>query len=202
MRVLYPWFIAPVARGAAIAAVAAPNAAAARAGTATPANRSAVAGVAAPGRRLGAPRSDATITNRPTSFLHSTCRTASAPPCAGRRSSFIRAVSGAKRPQDGAGLVVFGADAFLEHGVARRFSLPDIASEVDGSATNIARALQVSAASFPAEGAKRLVLLSDGNENVASAGRGRPDRPLPRRVGLSAAAGARSAGAGGAGGRS
>ena len=82
---------------------------------------------------------------------------------------FIRAVSGAKRPQDGAGLVVFGADAFLEHGVARRFSLPDIASEVDGSATNIARALQVSAASFPAEGAKRLVLLSDGNENVASA---------------------------------
>ena len=82
---------------------------------------------------------------------------------------FIRAVSGAKRPQDGAGLVVFGADAFLEHGVAKRFSLPEIASEVDGSATNIARALQVSAASFPTEGAKRLVLLSDGNENVASA---------------------------------
>ena len=82
---------------------------------------------------------------------------------------FIRAVSGAKRPQDGAGLVVFGADAYLEHGVSKRFSLPDIASEVDGSATNIARALQVSAASFPAEGAKRLVLLSDGNENVASA---------------------------------
>lgn len=82
---------------------------------------------------------------------------------------FIRAVSGAKRPQDGAGLVVFGADAFLEHGVATRFSLPEIASEVDGSATNVARALQVSAASFPIEGAKRLVLLSDGNENVASA---------------------------------
>ena len=86
---------------------------------------------------------------------------------------FIRAVSGAKRPQDGAGLVVFGADAFLEHGVARRFSLPDITSEVDGSATNIARALQVSAASLGLAsfepGAKRLVLLSDGNENVASA---------------------------------
>ena len=82
---------------------------------------------------------------------------------------FIRTVSGAKRPQDGAGLVVFGADAFLEHGVAKRFSLPEIASEVDGSATNIARALLVSAAGFPTEGAKRLVLLSDGNENVASA---------------------------------
>ena len=82
---------------------------------------------------------------------------------------FILQVSGAKRAQDGAGLVVFGAEAYLEHRVARRFSLPDIASEVDGSATNVARALQVSAAGFPAEGAKRLVLLSDGNENVASA---------------------------------
>ena len=82
---------------------------------------------------------------------------------------FIRAVGGAKRTQDGAGLVVFGADAFLEQGVARRFTLPDIASEVDGSATNLARALQVSATGFPAQGAKRLVLLSDGNENVASA---------------------------------
>ena len=82
---------------------------------------------------------------------------------------FIRAVSGAKRTQDGVGLVVFGADAYLEHGVARRFSLPDIASEVDGSATNVARALQVSATGFPTEGAKRLVLISDGNENVGSA---------------------------------
>ncbi|MDE0206214.1 MAG: VWA domain-containing protein, partial [Candidatus Tectomicrobia bacterium] len=82
---------------------------------------------------------------------------------------FIRTVGGAKRAQDGAGLVVFGADAYLEQGVARRFTLPDIASEVDGSATNLARALQVSATGFPAQGAKRLVLLSDGNENVASA---------------------------------
>ena len=82
---------------------------------------------------------------------------------------FISAVSGAKRAQDGTGLVVFGADAYLEQGVARRFTLPDIASEVDGSATNLARALQVSATGFPAQGAKRLVLLSDGNENVASA---------------------------------
>ena len=65
--------------------------------------------------------------------------------------------------------MVFGADAYLEQGVARRFTLPDIASEVDGSATNLARALQVSATGFPAQGAKRLVLLSDGNENVASA---------------------------------
>ena len=86
-----------------------------------------------------------------------------------RALDFIRTVGGAKGAQDGAGLVVFGADAYLEQGVAARFTAPDIASEVDGSATNLARALQVSATGFPAQGAKRLVLLSDGNETVASA---------------------------------
>ena len=86
-----------------------------------------------------------------------------------RALDFIRTVSHAKRAQDGAGLVVFGADAYLEQAVAERFSLPEIASEVDGSATNVARALQVSATGFPTEGVKRLVLLSDGNENRASA---------------------------------
>lgn len=81
---------------------------------------------------------------------------------------FIRAVSQHKRPQDSLGLVVFGADAALEHSVSPQFKLAEIASEVDGTSTNIARAIQVGAASFPATGARRLVLLSDGNENVAA----------------------------------
>jgi Ca-activated chloride channel family protein len=82
---------------------------------------------------------------------------------------FIRAVSERKRTEDGIGLVVFGADASLEQAVSTEFTLPEIASEVDGTSTNIARALQVGLASFPAEGARRLVLFSDGNENIASA---------------------------------
>ena len=99
-----------------------------------------------------------------------------------RALDFIRAVNGAKRAQDGAGLVVFGADAYLEQEVVRRFTLSDIASEVDGSATNVARALQVSATSFPTEGEKRLVLLTDGNENVASAAE---DALIARSLGVS-----------------
>ena len=102
-------------------------------------------------------------------FRPGTCPTASVRRCASAPLDFIRTVGGAKGAQDGAGLVVFGADAYLEQGVAARFTAPDIASEVDGSATNLARALQVSATGFPAQGAKRLVLLSDGNETVASA---------------------------------
>jgi Ca-activated chloride channel family protein len=86
-----------------------------------------------------------------------------------RALDFIRAVSDRKRPRDGVGLVVFGADASLEQSVASDFTLSEIASDVDGTSTNIARALQVGLASLPTDGARRLVLLSDGNENVSSA---------------------------------
>lgn len=82
---------------------------------------------------------------------------------------FLRTVSTHKHPQDALGLVVFGADAALEQAVAATFTPAEITAEVDGTATNIARAIQVGLASFPPEGARRLVLLSDGNENVGSA---------------------------------
>ena len=90
-------------------------------------------------------------------------------PPASRRLDFIRAVTQHKPPHDGVGLVVFGADAVLEQGVSRQFALSDITSQVEGTSTNIARAIQVGIASFPSEGARRLVLLSDGNENVGAA---------------------------------
>jgi Ca-activated chloride channel family protein len=82
---------------------------------------------------------------------------------------FVRAISQHKPPEDGIGLVVFGADAVVEQGVSPQFALSEINSQVAGTATNIARAIQVGIASFPTEGARRLVLLSDGNENVGSA---------------------------------
>jgi uncharacterized membrane protein/Mg-chelatase subunit ChlD len=86
-----------------------------------------------------------------------------------RALDFIRSVIQEKRPEDGIGLVVFGADATLEQSVSKDFTLQEIASEVDGSATHIARAIQAGMASLPPDGARRLALLSDGNENVGSA---------------------------------
>jgi uncharacterized membrane protein len=86
-----------------------------------------------------------------------------------RALDVIRTVTKEKRPEDGIGLVVFGADATLEQNVAKNFTLQDVASQVDASATHIARAIQTGMASFPPDGARRLALLSDGNENVGSA---------------------------------
>lgn len=83
--------------------------------------------------------------------------------------AFLQSVSTQKRPLDALGLVVFGADAALEQAVSETFAPAEIATQVDGTATNIARAIQVGVASFPSEGARRLVLLSDGNETVGSA---------------------------------
>jgi uncharacterized membrane protein len=82
---------------------------------------------------------------------------------------FIRLVSQHKQADDGVGLVVFGDDAVVEQGVSSHFALSEITSQVAGTTTNIARALQVGMASFPAEGERRLVLLSDGNENAGTA---------------------------------
>ena len=82
---------------------------------------------------------------------------------------FVQAMVTQKRPDDGVGLVVFGTDAVLEQSVSSDFTVPEITSDVGGSSTNIARAVQVGMASFPPSGARRLVLLSDGNENVGSA---------------------------------
>ena len=52
---------------------------------------------------------------------------------------FVRAISQHKPPQDGIGLVVFGADAVVEQGVSQQFTLPEVNSQVEGTATNIAR---------------------------------------------------------------
>ncbi len=82
---------------------------------------------------------------------------------------FIRTVSQHKRAADGVGLVVFGAEAVVDQGVSPHFAFAEVTSQVEGTSTNIARALQVGMASFPAEGERRIVLLSDGNENVGAA---------------------------------
>ncbi|MGQ9631177.1 MAG: VWA domain-containing protein [bacterium] len=70
---------------------------------------------------------------------------------------------------DTAGLVVFGADAHLEMPPQRNPRFMGISGSVREDATNIAQALQLSIASFPSLGAKRIVLLSDGNENIGNA---------------------------------
>ena len=70
---------------------------------------------------------------------------------------------------DRAAVVVFGRDALVERVATEDPRLPDIASVPVTSRTDIAGALQLAMALLPGEGAKRLVLLSDGRENVRQA---------------------------------
>jgi uncharacterized membrane protein len=70
---------------------------------------------------------------------------------------------------DQAAVVVFGQDALVERLPSEEKRLPGLTSVPVTYRTDIASALQLGLALFPAEGAKRLVLLSDGRENLGQA---------------------------------
>ncbi len=72
-------------------------------------------------------------------------------------------------PSDGAGVVVFGADALVDRPVTSDKAPPDLASAPTTTYSNLADAIRLGLAVAPADTARRLVLLSDGRENVGSA---------------------------------
>ena len=86
-----------------------------------------------------------------------------------RAEAFIAQALAAMPPDDQAGVVVFGREALVERmpSPERTFGAPAVRPA--GSATSIADALQLGMALLPAEGYRRLVLLSDGGENQGSA---------------------------------
>jgi Mg-chelatase subunit ChlD len=78
---------------------------------------------------------------------------------------------GAGHSRDQAGLIVFGRKARLElpPSDAPRFNLREIPGVADGNYTDIAAALRQAMASFPEGTGRRIVLISDGNENLGNA---------------------------------
>lgn len=70
---------------------------------------------------------------------------------------------------DQAAIVVFGEEALVEQLTSDTRTLPDIASVPITTRTDIASALQLALALFPDDGAKRMVLLSDGRQNIGQA---------------------------------
>lgn len=70
------------------------------------------------------------------------------------------------RPNDRAGIVVFGADAVVDRQAVGTPSLGAITSVVRRDATDLAEAIRLGLALFPAGSAQRLVLLSDGAQTV------------------------------------
>ncbi len=78
---------------------------------------------------------------------------------------------GSGHERDKAGLIVFGKRPRLElpPSDAPRFKFQEFASTVDGNYTDVAAAIKLALASFPEGSGKRIVLLSDGNENMGNA---------------------------------
>ncbi|GAB4539312.1 MAG: VWA domain-containing protein [Anaerolineae bacterium] len=86
-----------------------------------------------------------------------------------RGEALMREAIQAMPPGDRAAVLVFGQDALVERLASEERTLPALASVPITTRTDIAGALQLGLALFPDEGAKRLVLLSDGRENLGHA---------------------------------
>src|SRR5438552_2861673 len=77
---------------------------------------------------------------------------------------FVRSAAARRRPGDRVGLVTFGATAITEE-------LPNpqprlaFATQPAAAGTDLGQAIRASLAALPPEGAKRIVLLTDGNDN-------------------------------------
>ena len=90
--------------------------------------------------------------------------------------------------RDKAGLIVFGRRPRLElpPSAVPQFRFNEVASTVDGNYTDIGAAIKLALASFPEGSGKRIILLSDGNENLGTrrgAGSHRQDQRRPDRRG-------------------
>ncbi len=71
---------------------------------------------------------------------------------------------------DRAGVIVFGREAEVElPPVDFAYELPRVESLVDPTYTNLEAALQKAMSLFPADSAKRVVIVTDGNENMGDA---------------------------------
>ncbi|MBI1784046.1 VWA domain-containing protein, partial [Candidatus Sumerlaeota bacterium] len=70
---------------------------------------------------------------------------------------------------DEAGIIVFGSNAAVERGPSKDSEFDRPQSVVNTKGTNIADALQLAMACFVGESQKRIVLLSDGNQNSGDA---------------------------------
>jgi Mg-chelatase subunit ChlD len=83
-----------------------------------------------------------------------------------RGEALIREAIEAMPRGDRAAVVVFGRDALVERLALEEGTLQELTSVPVTTRTDIAGAVQLGLALFPDEGAKRLVLLSDGRENL------------------------------------
>lgn len=86
-------------------------------------------------------------------------------------AEYLQAARRAMGPRDEYGLVAFGGDAVVERSVRPRAEDDPTAvtSVVDAEATDLAAALRLAQATFPADASRRIVVLSDGRATAGDA---------------------------------
>lgn len=82
---------------------------------------------------------------------------------------YIRAALVEMGPEDQAGVIVFGKDALVERLPSPSKDLSRIESIPDPTATDLGAALRLGLAAMPADSARRMVVLTDGNAPVDEA---------------------------------
>ncbi len=82
---------------------------------------------------------------------------------------YVNTVAKQKKRGDKAGVIVFGSEASIESSPSDALDLEKIQAVVGTERTDLASAVRLGTAAFPETGQKRLVLLTDGNENIGDA---------------------------------
>jgi Ca-activated chloride channel family protein len=82
---------------------------------------------------------------------------------------YVRAAAETMGDRDQAALVVFGADALVDVPMTNRLEVVQLGSEPNRLNTDLADAMRLGLALFPADTARRMVILSDGRQTVGNA---------------------------------
>ena len=82
---------------------------------------------------------------------------------------YVNRISKEKKKEDKGGIIVFGAEASIESSPNAAVDVQKIQAVVGTERTDLAAAIRLATAAFPETGQKRLVVMSDGNENVGDA---------------------------------
>jgi uncharacterized membrane protein len=83
--------------------------------------------------------------------------------------ALVNRLAAQKKTTDRAGVIVFGTDASIDRLPNRAIDLQKIEAVVDTQRSDLAAAIRLGTAAFPETGQKRLVVMSDGNENLGDA---------------------------------
>jgi Ca-activated chloride channel family protein len=80
--------------------------------------------------------------------------------------ALVNKMADQKKKDDKAGVIIFGTEASIDRMPNEAISLEKVEAVVDSQRSDLASAVRLATAAFAETGQKRIVLMSDGNENI------------------------------------